>query len=91
MNFPTKENVLPSDTSSTPKVNQQASFKTKAQTCSTGELASKKPKTDIMNNDSQKLRTERTAELDTIKLLPKSITIGSIKNSNIQYLESPSL
>ena len=36
-----------------------------------------------MNNDSQKLRTERTAELNTIKSLRKSITIGSIKDSNI--------
>ena len=36
-----------------------------------------------MNNDSQKLRSERTAELDTIRSLPKRISIGSIKNSNI--------
>ena len=36
-----------------------------------------------MNNDSQKLRSERTAESDTIKSLPKGITTGSIKNSNI--------
>ena len=42
-----------------------------------------KTKTDIISNGSQKLRSERTAELDTIKSLPKSITIGSIKNSNI--------
>ena len=36
-----------------------------------------------MNNDSQKFRTERTAELNTIKSLRKSIIIGSIKDSNI--------
>ena len=41
LNFPTKENVLPSDKSSTPKVNLQASFKTKTQSCSTGERTSK--------------------------------------------------
>ena len=72
-----------SDKSLTPRINQQASFKTKTQNCSTGELTSKKIKTDIINNDSQKLRSERIAVLDTIKSLPKSITIESIKNSNI--------
>ena len=36
-----------------------------------------------MNNDSQKHRSEKTAESDTIKSLPKSITIRSIKYSNI--------
>ena len=40
-------------------------------------------KTDIINHHSQKLRSDRTAELVTIKLLPKSISIGSLKNSNI--------
>ena len=81
LNFPTKEDVLPSDKSSTPKANEQSLFITKTQNCSTGELASKKP--DIMNNDSQEVRSERTAESDTMKSLPKSIIIGSIKSSNI--------
>ena len=74
---------MPSDKSSTPKINQQTSFETKTHNWSTRELTSKKAKTDIINNDSQKLRSERTAELDTVKSLPKSITIGSIKNSSI--------
>ena len=92
LNFPTKENLLSSDTSSAPKVNKQAFFKTKTQNCSTSELASKK--LDIMNNDGQKLRSERTAESETIKSSPKSITIGGIKIltfSFSQYLENPSL
>ena len=79
LNFPTKQNVLPSDKSSTQKINQQASFKTKTQNCSEGELTSKKTESDIINNNSQKLRSERTFELDTIKLLPKSVTRESIK------------
>ena len=81
LNFPTKEDVLPSDKSSTPKVNKQAFSKTKTQNCSTGELARKKPY--IMNNGSQKVRSERTAESDTMKSLPKRITIGSVKNSDV--------
>ena len=36
-----------------------------------------------MNNDSQKLRSERTSESETIKSFPKSMTIGRLKNSNI--------
>lgn len=83
LNFPTKKNLLPSDKSSTPKVRKRTFFKTKTQNCLTGELASKKTKSDIMNNDSQKHRSEKTAESDTIKSLPKSITIRSIKYSNI--------
>ena len=79
LNFPTKQNVLPPDKSSTQKINQQASFKTKTQNCSEGELTSKKTESDIINNNSQKLRSERTFELDTIKLLPKSVTRESIK------------
>ena len=79
LNFPTKQNVLPSDKSSTQKINQQASFKTKTQNCSEGELTSKKTESDIINNNSQKLRSERTFELDTINLLPKSVTRESIK------------
>ena len=92
LNFPTKENLLSSDKSSDPKVNKQAFSKTKTQNCSTGELASKKH--DIMSNDGQKLRSERTTESETIKSLSKSITIGSIKIltfSFSQYLENPSL
>ena len=79
LNFPTKQNVLPSDKSSTQKINQQASFKTKTQNCSEGELTSKKTESDIINNNSQKLRSERTVKLDTIKLLPKIVTRESIK------------
>ena len=79
LNFPTKQNVLPSDKSSTQKINQQASFKTKTQNCSEGELTSKKTDSDIINNNSQKLRSERTVKLDTIKLLQKIVTREGIK------------
>ena len=87
LNFPTKQNVLPSDKSSTQKKLTNKLLSKQTQNCSEGELTSKKTDSDIINNNSQKLRSERTVKLDTIKLLQKIVTRASIAASIQEIFE----